>query len=81
MVCSSCFVPRDLANTGGIASYVSLGKLMFSAENLSAGAATLFLGGEDDFYDAMPDATAFIAATVGWPPFFVADSPDAARRG
>ena len=53
MVCSSCVVPEDLASIG-TAGYVSLG---------SADDATFLLGGEDDFYAAMPVATAFIAAT------------------
>ena len=51
---------------------------MFLAENFSADAATLFLGGENDFHAATPDVIAFFAATVGWPSFFEADSPDAA---
>ena len=77
MVCFSCFVPGDLANTGGTARKVSLGKAMFSSENFSADAVTLFLGGENDLHAATPDAIAFFAATVCWPSFFVADSPDA----
>ena len=60
------------------ASYVSLGQAMFSVENFSVDAATLFLGGENDFHAATPDATVFFAATVGWPSFLVADSPVAA---
>ena len=63
MVCSSCVVPEDMANTG-TAGYVSLG---------SAGAATLFLGGEDDFYAAMPAAFAFVAALMSWPSCFAVD--------
>ena len=66
MVCPSCVVPGDLAKIGGTASYVSLG---------SADAATLFLGGEDDWDAAMPAASAFVAALMGWPSCFAVDSP------
>ena len=50
----------------GTAGYVSLG---------SADAATLFLGGEDDFYAAMLAAFAFVAALMGWHSCFAVDSP------
>ena len=33
---------------------------------------------EDDFHAATPAAIAYVAAFVGWPSFFVADSPAAA---
>ena len=68
MVCSSCVVPEDLANTG-TAGYVFLG---------SAGAATFLLGGVSDFHAATLDAIAFFAATVGVPSFSVAVCPGAA---
>ena len=44
----------------------------------SPDAATLFLGGEDDFDAAMPAAFAFVAALMGWPSCFVVDRPAAA---
>ena len=68
MVCSSCVVLEDLANTF-TAGYVSLG---------SAGSVTFLLGGESDFHAATPDAIAFFSATVGLPSFFVVVCPDAA---
>ena len=36
------------------------------------------LGVEDDFYAATPGAIAYFAVLVGWPSFFVVDSPAAA---
>ena len=66
MVCSSCVVLGNLANTGGTASYVSLG---------SIDAPTLFLGGENDLHASMPAAFAFVVALMGWPSCFAMDSP------
>ena len=59
MVCSSCDVPEDLANTG-TAGYESLG---------SADAATFLLGVESDFHAATPHAIAIFAATLGLPSY------------
>ena len=44
----------------------------------SPDAATLFLGGEDDFDAAMPAAFPFVAAFVCWFSCYVVDSPAAA---
>ena len=74
MVCPSFVLGGD-ANTGS-AGYVCLetvGLPSFFAV-VSPGAATLFLGGEPDFFAALPAAFAF-AALMGWPSCFVVDSP------
>ena len=51
-MCASCVVPGDFVNTGSTACCVSLGKVMFSAENSSAIECVLGLGCCDDGCDA-----------------------------